>query len=286
MGKYIIAIGGTGEKCLESFLHVSAIGGFGDTNETFHALIVEGDRANGNKNRLQAQIANYTVCQKVFYPHGTDKQESINKKEERELNRQNERGLFKDTFVVNREGGKDAFYVWEPDHNKGSLHKMAENCSAETRGLMDVLFSPEEAETNLAVGFKGHPNIGSLAMDYLMDMADEKSVWYNFLGRGNQEMVSGAERMDIIIVGSVFGGTGAAGLYAIANKIRNFKYVDNNINIDCQKRIDDHKLNIGICMMLPYYTLPQPGKDEPLAATNIMENTAHALDYYAKQDDF
>ena len=286
MGKYIIAIGGTGIKCLESFLHVSAIGGFGDSNETYYALIVEGDRANGNKNRLQSQIANYTVCQKVFYPYGVDKQETFSRQEQRRLKEQNERGLFKDTFVVNKKDGKDAFFVWEPDHNKGSLNKMAEDMNADTRGLLEVLFTKEELKTDLEVGFKGHPNIGSLTIDHLMDLTDDESVWYDFLGLGNSELREGNTNMDIMIVGSVFGGTGAAGLYAIANKIRNFKYEDRNTNIDCQKLIKDKIMNIGICMMLPYYILPSPDKDEALAATNIMENTVHALDYYAKQDNF
>ena len=289
MGKYIIAVGGTGVRCLESFLHVSAIGGFGDVKETYHALIIEGDKANGNKNRLQSQIANYITCQKVFYPYGVDKKDNEKKKEAKQRKKQNDRGLFKDVFSVDTSDGKNAFKVWEPDFEKGSLEKMSEELDDGMRGVMNVLYSPEEMQTDLSVGFRGHPNIGSLTIDYLMDLEDSDSVWYRFLGLGNSELREGNKTIDVMIVGSVFGGTGAAGLYAVANKLRKFKYMDENkeIKIDCPALISEDKLNIGICMMLPYYSIGQPVDEvDGLGATNIMENTVHALDYYSKQKDF
>ena len=287
MGKYIIAIGGTGIKCLESFLHISAFGGFGSGKDVYNVMIVEGDRANGNKTRLQSGIANYITCQRVFHPNGVDTQAELSRKENKEIEKRLKRGLFRDRYVVDTKEGKDAFFVWEPDKDKDSLAEMAETAGENTKGLMEVLFTEKELKRNLHVGFEGHPNIGSLTMDYLMDLNNEDSPWYNFIGLGNNEIPE-SELTDIIIMGSVYGGTGAAGIYAVANKIKSYKYqnVEKTINVDYERLIDEGRMRVGVVMMLPYFLLPPPETTTELGANNMMENTAYALDYYAKKPKF
>ena len=137
------------------------------------------------------------------------------------------------------------------------------------------------------MGLKDTPNVGSLTMDYLMDFDDSASPWYNFLGNGNSTIMDGAET-DIIIMGSVFGGTGAAGLYAVANKIKTYKHTADGgvVTADYARLIDEGKMRIGIVMMLPYFLLPTPDKNEESVAPNMMENTAYALDYYIKKQNF
>ena len=287
MGKYIIAIGGTGIKCLESFLHISAFGGFGNQKDVYHVMIVEGDRANGNKTRLQSGIANYMTCQRVFHPNGVDTQENLGRKANKAIEKQLKRGMFRDRYVVDKKEGKDAFFVWEPDKDKNSLAEMAGTAGENTKGLMEVLFTETELKRNLHIGFEGHPNIGSLTMDHLLELNDEKSPWYQFLGVGNSE-ISESEQTDIIIMGSVFGGTGAAGIYAVANKIKSYKYQnkDKSVNIDYERLLEEGRMRIGIVMMLPYFLLPAPDAAVAMGANNMMENTAYALDYYAKKAKF
>ena len=157
MGKYIIAIGGTGIKCLESFLHISAFGGFGSEKDIYNVMVVEGDRGNGNKMRLQSAIANYINCQRVFYPKGVNTQEGLSRKENRDIEKRLKHGVFRDRYNVDTSKGKDAFFVWEPDNDKVSLAEMAGEADSSTNGLMEVLFSESEMNRKLHVGFEGHP---------------------------------------------------------------------------------------------------------------------------------
>lgn len=52
---YIIGVGGTGMRCIESFIHLCAIGMFDNT--TVHMLALDTDKDNGNFKRL-SELAN------------------------------------------------------------------------------------------------------------------------------------------------------------------------------------------------------------------------------------
>lgn len=54
---FVIAIGGTGMRCLESFVHLCAIGMF--DNEEIEVLTLDTDQANGNKGRVEQLIELY-----------------------------------------------------------------------------------------------------------------------------------------------------------------------------------------------------------------------------------
>lgn len=54
---YVIGIGGTGMRCIESFIHLCAIGMFDDTNVNLLAL--DTDKLNGNFKRLQTLAEQY-----------------------------------------------------------------------------------------------------------------------------------------------------------------------------------------------------------------------------------
>lgn len=55
--KFIVAIGGTGMRCLESFVHLCAIGMF--DKEEINILTLDTDQTNGNKNRVEQLIDTY-----------------------------------------------------------------------------------------------------------------------------------------------------------------------------------------------------------------------------------
>ena len=55
--KFIVAIGGTGMRCLESFVHLCAIGMF--DNEEIEILTLDTDQTNGNKGRVEQLIDTY-----------------------------------------------------------------------------------------------------------------------------------------------------------------------------------------------------------------------------------
>ena len=51
---FLIAIGGTGMRCLESFVHLCAAGLF--DNHTIEILTLDTDQNNGNKDRVENLI--------------------------------------------------------------------------------------------------------------------------------------------------------------------------------------------------------------------------------------
>ena len=51
---FLIAIGGTGMRCLESFVHLCAAGIF--DNRTIDILTLDTDQSNGNKGRVEELI--------------------------------------------------------------------------------------------------------------------------------------------------------------------------------------------------------------------------------------
>ena len=54
---FVIAIGGTGMRCLESFVHICAIGMF--DNSEIEILTLDTDQTNGNKGRVEQLIELY-----------------------------------------------------------------------------------------------------------------------------------------------------------------------------------------------------------------------------------
>ena len=56
---FLIAIGGTGMRCLEAFTHLCAIGMF--DNEEIEILTIDTDQLNGNKARSEELVRNVRV---------------------------------------------------------------------------------------------------------------------------------------------------------------------------------------------------------------------------------
>lgn len=71
----------------------------------------------------------------------------------------------------------------------------------------DLLFSEDDLNMNLTVGFVGNPNIGSVVLNAL-SFSDDKF----------QGVLQNAKKGDgVMVIGSLFGGTGAAGFPLIVN---------------------------------------------------------------------
>src|SRR5687768_3042836 len=64
---YIIAIGGTGARCLESVVYLAAMGLF---ENPLHLLMIDPDQDNGNVNRTRKVIPMYHELQRCVQPQG------------------------------------------------------------------------------------------------------------------------------------------------------------------------------------------------------------------------
>ena len=117
----------------------------------------------------------------------------------------------------------------------------------------DLLFTTDDLQMRLDVGFVGNPNIGSIVLNY---MTSTKG------GGGINGINPNAQ--DGVMVGSLFGGTGAAGFPLIINS-----FYKNNPNV-CPL--------LGGVAVLPYFNLPDVTKQDIIDTTkwNVHADTFDA----------
>ena len=128
--------------------------------------------------------------------------------------------------------------------------------------LIQTLYSQENLNNSLSVGFKGNPNVGTVVLNEMISGAD----WYDAFRRH-------CEKGDrIFIISSIFGGTGASGYPLLEKKIR-----DDQAHPQVQNAV------MGAVTVLPYYSLDDPttsGSD--IDSSNFYTKTKAALSYYEK----
>lgn len=126
--------------------------------------------------------------------------------------------------------------------------------------LIQTLYSKENLDNPLSVGFRGNPNVGTVVLQEMLEGAS----WYNAF-----KTHCGAEDR-VFIISSIFGGTGASGYPLLERKIRN--------TIDSPTVAD---VFMGAVTVLPYYGLTDPKKNNSkIDSANFMTKAKAALTYY------
>jgi hypothetical protein len=118
------------------------------------------------------------------------------------------------------------------------------------------------------IGFKGNPNIGSVVLNQLF--TQNSGALKTFASNFKQE-----DR--IFIIGSIFGGTGAAGFPLILKNLRNISQLDGgfpNSNLIEQAKI-------GALSVLPYFGVKE-SKDSVINKGSFISKTRAALNYYSR----
>lgn len=127
----------------------------------------------------------------------------------------------------------------------------------------ELLFSDDDLDMPLTVGFVGNPNIGSVVLNTLSFNCDDFDT------------ILGAQKDDgVFVVGSLFGGTGAAGFPLVINK-----FLESN---------DPNRPLLGGVALLPYFDIKEGDQTNGLIDTNKYDvhsdtfatKTRAALMYY------
>lgn len=219
---FIICIGGSGIKVLESLIHMSSMPIYAETcMQCIHVLAIDTDTGNGNYARMKQS---YTLYQKAY-----DRFKEVQSKGE----------FFKTEIIL---------YEWQPvvanEDERNKLDGMLEG-NREAGVLAKLLYSEIEMSHSCEEGFKGHPNIGVVLLQKMIEKLDKNNMRLGF--NLFFDKVGTAENKDekkrIFVVASCFGGTGATGIQIIQKYIRNH----NNEIINGAE--------LGTIIMLPYYTL-------------------------------
>jgi hypothetical protein len=256
MTLYIIGIGGTGSKCLEAITQVAATGLF--TEEKIKLLFIDADETNGNLERSRSSLSIY---QRTFDLMSGDKQHYAWLKTPLE-----------------------SYDVWSPFAHTSTNKNLStffnyNNLKQKNLGLgnlFDVLYTKEEQQANLDIGFRGRPAIGSGVMSRVdLDSLNEEP-WSSIIGQIQADVGAG-KSVKIFLCGSIFGGTGASGLPTIG------RLLDNKL----EKENVREKVKIACLFLLPYFGFTPKGgenKDEVYARSEqFLLNTEGALRYYVNQ---
>lgn len=260
---FVLAFGGTGARCAEALTYLVASRSIA---EPVHLLLIDPDETNGNVSIAIAQLRRY-----------------------REVHRCLRRGAGTHTqpffsTPINADLGPDSYFWANPQPNVPfqTLIEYSAQSPAE-RGLLDLLYDQSDLELSFEKGYVGRAHIGSLDLlrvlqhqiqsaakspDAPRGRPDSIQVFFHGLRAATQQ--PGGARL--LVVGSVFGGTGASGLPAVPPLLRQV------LLSGLQEQ-----LALGCVQIAPYFSFPPGRVEDPDSALHPLATQA-ALFHYSLTD--
>lgn len=246
---HVFAIGGTGARILKSLAFLLATGVETKPGHEIRPVFLDPDKTNQDGNRAHKAL---TLYRKIRTAVGDDT------------------GFFK-TAVESPHGNE--LNNWGGSlgvEGAGAYFGDRINFSGlndDMKELTRSLFGTELLQTTLEKGYLGNPNIGTVAMNMVKSEPWFKAFASNF-----------KDGDDIMLIGSIFGGTGAAGLPLLVKTLRDA------ISYDLPNAALLKDARIGAIIVQPYFGV------EPKTGSRINENTFRvktkaALLHYRKNVD-
>ncbi len=254
MTLYIIAIGGTGARCVEAVTQCAAAGLY--TEEPIKILFVDADESNGNLSRTTETIKTYQECHQLV--------------------KNNAQTPWLQTPI-------ELLSFWSPFSNStnktlGSFlnYNSYKNNHPALGHLFDVLYTKDEREAPLDVGFRGRPAIGSAIISQVNFDESEQEPWATLIKLIRADLGTG-KSVNMFLCGSIFGGTGASGFPTIGRLL-----------VNKLSRLEGRdRLKIGGLLMLPYFAFLVPNDRDSngihARADQFLLNTESALRYYVNE---
>ena len=239
---YIFGIGGTGARVLRALTMLLA-SGVECKAETIVPIIIDPDAASGDLERTVELMQKYSeIRNKLSFD--TKKANHFFKTEIQEIMtnfrlplNETENVLFDDYMNVSE-------------------------MSRENQALVNILFSQKNLASDMTVGFKGNPNVGSVVLNQF----DNSSEFQNFANEFT-------DQDKIFIISSIFGGTGASGFPLLLKTLRTSEDIVNKKYV--------HDAHIGAVTVLPYFQIKQDENSQIDSAT-FVSKTKSALAYYER----
>lgn len=240
---YIFAIGGTGSRVLRSLTMMLAAG-VKPGVDTIVPIIIDPDTANADLTRAVSLMSDYTAL------HNTQK-----------FSAGSHSRFFK--TVIDK---KQKDYTLPFDNIGGISFETYLGLDAmerEDQALVRMLFSQKNLDSQMDVGFKGNPNIGSVVLNQIFDSDEFNSIANSF-----------SDGDEIFIISSIFGGTGASGFPMLLKSLRTSDKFTNNDLIN--------KARIGAVTLLPYFRVDGNSSDDTkeIKSGTFISKAKSALAYY------
>ena len=237
---YIFGIGGTGSRVLRSFTMMMAAGVKIGADEIV-PIVIDPDAANADLTRTVALMNNYRNIRKYLsFP-----------KENKNTFFKKEIGHFLSNYTLRINDTDDKTF-----QNFIDLPSM----SRANKAMCRMLFSEKNLTSQMQVGFKGNPNIGSVVLNQIVN-SEDFMAFANSYEQGDK----------IFIISSIFGGTGASGFPLLLKTLRTGNSFPNNDIIN--------KSEIGAVTILPYFKL-QVDDESEIDSSTFISKTKSALAYY------
>ena len=249
----LIGVGGTGARVLEAFTYLSAAGVLGADIPSVHMRMIEMDTDNGNLGRLSKVLDSYSRCHDSVFSY-------VQEWQSRKI-------IYKNTSP----------FTWQigVQGNASTLNQKFNN-NTENKSLLHGLFGSEDLELLLEEGCKGRPRIG--ALEYAKRFQDDiqpgnADAFWSRLFTGDLAAASGTGELTVMLVGSMFGGSGASGVPNIAKMIK-------------RQFCNGAENKVGLMLMSPFYNFTDNAVFENKGAESkkFMINSKTALLYYDQSD--
>ena len=268
---YLIAIGGTGSRCAEAVVYMAAAGLF---HNPIHMLIIDPDQNNGNSVKARQLVTNYHTLHLAQQP------------------RQAQLKGFRGTklpapkllqapinYQLGASNTQQSIFWHNPNAAQRRFGEVIEYQAQkeEFKDFLNLFYEPADLEMVLDVGYRGRTNVGAVALKQDLEGTANiaNSGLREFLANVNIDLQT--EETKTFVIGSVFGGTGAAGLPTIPALID--RLPSEVISYDNRK-----KLRFGCAMMTPYFSFPKGNSSNSGPGTDSARHavaTQAALLHYA-----
>jgi|TARA_B110000114_G_scaffold185781_1_gene234829 hypothetical protein len=243
---FIIGIGGTGMRCLETFTHMCAMGLY-DGME-FNVLTLDTDFTNGNKNRTENLIKDYN---------------NIKKTSDSENGAANSDSFF---------SAKINLFEFVTDYNANGRKRFSELTNLKSENddfsdskLLSELFLSEDVQNfDLSHGYRAQTHLGSYLMYHAItdlakrlksgvDIKDGEKQFEQFLNL----LYNAKEDARIFVFGSIFGGTGASSIPVIPKALNDALdiYGDGKMSIDKGAKF-------GATLLTEYFKFKKPADSQ------------------------
>lgn len=239
---YVFGIGGTGSRVLRALTMLLASGA-DCAFETIVPIIIDPDDSAADKTRTVEAMNKYMAIREKL-DFSTPNKNKFYKTEIKPVD-----GMENFGFPLNNT--RDCLFK--------DFIKIGE-LSKESRALVSLLFSERNLNSDMKVGFKGNPNIGSVVLNQF-----GTSQHYKDFANGFKE----GDR--IFIISSIFGGTGASGFPLLLKTLRSDK------SSQSWNLISNAK--IGAVTVLPYFQVSQDD-NSGVDSSTFLSKTKSALAYY------
>lgn len=240
MKTFVFGIGGTGARVLRSLTLLLASGV--ECKSDIVPIIIDPDMNNGDLTRTVSLMQRYVAI-----------------KEKLTFN-SNTKNKFYGTEIV------DKFNFRLPVNNSQNISFKQfmdyDNMDNASKAMLQMLYSTKNLSSDMVVGFKGNPNIGSIVLNQFTDTPEFQNIANEFT-QGDR----------IFIISSIFGGTGASGFPLLLKTLRTNEDIPNHGLIN--------SATIGAITVLPYFKVDQD-EESSIESDTFISKTRAALAYYDK----